>query len=375
MRILILVAAILLSSCASIVGDGQDLPSSPTPHSGPAEAPTATFAEAFWQARIDAAFAASDCPPVPEPAYDGPNYAGPLIDTHFHVPAIPDSAPGSSGGDYEGGFPHLGVNATIPQIVCTLEHEGTDRVFAFFPVYHPIRQQLLDIARRMMDEYPGRFVPFIMPPGEDVGTVAAGDIEEMIAVYPGLFVGYGEIGLYGTEPGAGNDWPPNGPIFREIYPLVREHKLIVYFHPGEGHAEILEQVLAEHPDIKFIVHGEQVEEQIGELMGRFPNIFFTVNDLYGDQYLLHQGENTRSFLAALEDVEPLLERDVAKWKDLIEAHPDQFLWGTDRGGPAAWTFDRAVGQALADYGRAFISRLEPAVQEKFAYKNAEGLFE
>ena len=151
--------------------------------------------------------------------------------------------------------------------------------------------------------------------------------------------------------------------------------LIVYFHPGEGHAEILEQVLAEHPDIKFIAHGPEIRPKIGDLMGRFPNVFFTVNDHYGDQYLLHQGENTQSFLAALEDVEPLLERDVAKWKDLIEAHPDQFLWGTDRGGPAAWTFDRAVGQALADYGRAFISRLDPAVQEKFAYQNAERLFE
>ena len=58
---------------------------------------------------------------------------------------------------------------------------------------------------------------------------------------------------------------------------------------------------------------------------------------------------------------------------MIEAHPDQFVWGTDRGGIALWTFDLVVGQTLVDYARAFIGRLDPTVQEKFAYKNAERL--
>lgn len=109
-------------------------------------------------------------------------------------------------------------------------------------------------------------------------------------------------------------------------------------------------------------------------MGKYPNIYFTANDLYGDQYLLHPGGSKEAFLAALKDYEPLLEKDLATWKDLIEAHPDQFMWGTDRGS-ATWTFDKEVGEALAKYVRAFIGRLDPEVQEKFAYKNAERLIQ
>lgn len=129
--------------------------------------------------------------------------------------------------------------------------------------------------------------------------------------------------------------------------------------------------MEQNPDIPFIVHGEQVENEIGDLMSKYPNVYFTVNDLYGDQHLLHPGETTESFVAALQPYEPLLEQDIATWKDVIEEHPDQFLWGTDRGGIAVWTFDLEVGQALVDYARAFIGRLDPDVQEKFAYKNAE----
>ena len=84
---------------------------------------------------------------------------------------------------------------------------------------------------------------------------------------------------------------------------------------------------------------------------------------------MRPGETKESFLAAMEDYEPLLEKDLATWQDLIEAYPDRFMWGTDRGGFAgAWTYDPDVGQLLVEYSRAFIGRLDPDVQEKFAYE-------
>jgi len=61
------------------------------------------------------------------------------------------------------------------------------------------------------------------------------------------------------------------------------------------------------------------------------------------------------------------------WKPLIEAHPDQVMWCLDRDPNILWTYDRDVGLKLVDYGRAFIGRLDPAVQERFGYKNAERL--
>jgi hypothetical protein len=67
------------------------------------------------------------------------------------------------------------------------------------------------------------------------------------------------------------------------------------------------------------------------------------------------------------------ERDVdnnlKKWKKIIEEHPDQVMWGMDRG--YSWHFDEEVGGLLVEYSRAFIGGLDPEVQEKYAYKNAE----
>ncbi|MFQ5523453.1 MAG: hypothetical protein ACE5F5_07730 [Acidimicrobiia bacterium] len=50
----------------------------------------------------------------------------------------------------------------------------------------------------------------------------------MVSTYPGLFVGYGEIGLYEIEGVRGPEFPPDAEIFRRIYPVVREHRFVVY---------------------------------------------------------------------------------------------------------------------------------------------------
>ena len=49
------------------------------------------------------------------------------------------------------------------------------------------------------------------------------------------------------------------------------------------------------------------------------------------------------------------------------------MWGTDRG--HLWTYDEDVSVLLEEFGRALIARLDPEVQEKFAYKNAENLLQ
>ena len=326
------------------------------------------------------------------------SYAGPLIDTHFHIPHIPDSRPGAEPGEDEiEGFgegrsqdwvfepeesdpirtqkPLAGKNITISELACLLRIDGTDGAFAFFPVFPDIQGQLLELARRSMDEHGDVFLPFIMPPGEHDAepTVVASTLSDMVSTHPGLFQGYGEIGLY-TIPGTREvGFPPDAEIFQQIYPVIREHELIVYFHPGNGHGDGLAEALAANPDITFIVHGDQIEDDIDGLMNRFPNIYYTVDAIYGDQYLLRPEETIESFLAATSDYGPLLEADLAKWKEVIEAHPDRFMWGTDRGGEAVWTFDLEVALRLVDYARAFIGRLDPDVQERFAYQNAARL--
>lgn len=291
------------------------------------------------------------------------SYDGPLIDSHFHMP-LPEDV---------GTRPTLGKEVKFKYMDCVFERTGITRAVSFFAVFpeYPY-QDWIDVAQTSKDNYPKRFVRFLMPPGpNDVPpTVRKKKLKKMLNENEGLFQGYGEIGLYDLENRDADDYTPDTKIFRDIYPVVRNHELVVYFHPGENQADDLANALADNPDIHFMVHGEQIEEYIGDLMDQYPNVYFTVNDLYGDQYLLREDGTKRQFMDGLEDFEPLLEIDKTNWQALIEAHPNQFMWGTDRG-DAIWTYDLEVGEKLTEYARAFIAELDPEVQEKFAYKNAK----
>ena len=346
-----------------------------TPNPADEEAPL-SFEEKAWKQRIDAAFAPFNCPELLPREYPGGYYTGPLIDTHFHIPNIPDAPPEATMEELrQTDRPSLGVNITMTEIECTLENDGTQKVIAFFPVYPEIPTQMVEVVNQTMQRYPEKFVPFIMPPASDnkpdgSPTVKAEVLADMLAIYPGLFKGYGEIGLYARQGGGSKELPPDNPVLLEIYPIVQNEKLLVYFHPGDGHADNLAQVLDKYPDIIFLVHGDQIQPGIIDLMDKHPNVYFTMNDLYGDEWLLRPQVTKQEFLDYFSYYEPLIQKDLAMYEEMIEKHPDRFMWGTDRG-DTLWTYDIEVGQKLADYGRAFIGRLDPEIQEKFAYKNAE----
>ena len=114
-------------------------------------------------------------------------------------------------------------------------------------------------------------------------------------------------------------------------------------------------------------------KHIDEILSRHPNVYYEVDELYGDVFILKPEVNKQDFLAHFKDYEPLLKKDLETWKNFIEKHPDHVIWGTDRGAGAPWSLDLEVGEALTRYTRAFIGRLPPDVQEKYAYKNAEKL--
>ena len=108
-------------------------------------------------------------------------------------------------------------------------------------------------------------------------------------------------------------------------------------------------------------------------MGKYPNVYYTIDALFGDQLLNDPGKSLANFLEKTEDFESMLEIDLANWKGLIEAYPDRFMWGTDRGAVIRWSLDIEAGQRWTEYARAFIGQLDSSAQEKFAYKNAENL--
>lgn len=357
-----------------------------------------SFEEKVWNDRIDAAFSESDCPIVKDRNLPNEYYNGPMIDTHIHIPHIPDASPYQEiDDDIENSIiPSMGVNVNIDDYLCMMNHENTSKVFAFFPVWEPITPQLLEVVNKTMLKYPDRFVPFIMPSDGDndldgFPTVESEELNKMLNVYPDLFSGYGEIGLYarknigGVRIGA-EELLPDSERLKNIYPVLKKHNLLVYFHLGEDHKDNFENVLRENPDINFIWHGGQLipfHEESGErnmslldeVLYDHPNAFYGVDELYGGEWLLHPDVSKEQFLNYFKDSEKLLEKDLHVWKDFIERHPDQVLWGTDRGWSPTWSVDPEVAITLNNYTRAFIGRLDPAVQEKIAYKNAERLLQ
>lgn len=271
--------------------------------------------------------------------------------------------------------------------------EGTSKAFTFFPVWKPIIPESVDLVKQTLEKYPGRFIPFIMPPDNDGSpdgypTVDAGELEKMLNVEPGLFEGYGEIGLYSRQGGAAA-LPPDSERFTEIYPILRKHGLVVYFHPGFNQKEALERAAQANRDITFVFHGGHLyvipENQAGishdpkilsgieEILYNNPNVYYGVDELYGGDWLLQPDRSKEDFLANFADYEALLKIDLGMFKGFIERHPDQVIWGTDRGVGPSWDKDPDVALALNNYTRAFIDKLDPSVQEKLAYKNAERL--
>ena len=340
--------------------------------------------ERHWKRVFAKAFEKVDCPKPRDPS-SLPNgyYKGPMIDTHIHLQNLPGGTPGFPDDYYTGD--NLGIKRSMEEWVCMINVEGTKQVWGFFPVAEPIVQESVDVVKITLEKYPTLFVPFINPPGKVEATVAAEELEMMLNVEPGLFKGYGEIGLYGNSNSP--PLPPNSTILMEIYPVIEKYDLVVYFHPDHGQKEAYEIVARANPNITFVFHGgnlfnisetqagishdEKVLVVIEELLYQHPNIYYTVNELYGGDWLLEPGRSKEKFLENFVDYEALLKIDLPMWKRFIERHPDQVLFGTDRGGPAIWDKDPTVALTLNNYTRVFIDRLDPLVQEKFAYKNAE----
>jgi len=363
MRWLLLLVLIFLAACTTV------------------EEPV--FEQGVWEKRIDAALELVECPLVKKVEYPLSYYQGQLIDTHFHfgsLPSWPDfkDSPEEAGESPDYGW--LGLKVKVDEVACTFKHDGTVAAFTFFNVWREIESPSLKVTKLIMERYPKLFVPFIQPPDDPSPVVPASVLEGLLSVYPGLFKGLGEIGNYGPV-GEIEDPPPDAPLYLENYKLAQEHNLMVYYHLGKGHKENFKRALQQYPDINFIFHGDtltsddKVVSAVADIIRNNPNAFYTVDELYGDVWLLRNGVSKEEFMAHFEDYEPLIEKDLETWKEVIEEYPDQFMWGTDRGDEPIWTYDKEVGKQLTDYARAFIGRLDPLVQEKFAYKNAEKLIQ
>jgi len=304
-------------------------------------------------------------------------YSGPLVDTHVHMPVaskiISDMA-------IRAGFEDMPASAdiSVDYINCLFGIEGITKTFGFFLVPNIFPQYVVDYVRDIEEKYPGKFVKFLMPP-LPLSTLnpKSSEVEEILNNNPGLFQGYGEARF---DFNLGTNANPEDQYFLEMYGLADENNLIVQMHPDKGQLEALERLLKKYPNVKFLAHVmPDVKKEIGKLMGIYDNLYYSldaeIHYIFGYQTIQdNKGPTKEEYLKFMrENFDSLLEEALRNWKQIIEAHPDQFTWGSDRW--YTWHFDPEVGGLVVEFGRTFIGHLDPAVQEKVAYKNAEKLLQ
>ncbi|MBI2549779.1 amidohydrolase family protein [Candidatus Woesearchaeota archaeon] len=300
-------------------------------------------------------------------------YSGPLIDTHLHMPLtfeVPKAMYAQA--DYDGAV--LEKEVAAGSIVCLFDKTNVKSAYGFYVIPNLLKGEAVNAVTKVDSKFAGRITPFIMSAHVTALNLQPSDVESVLSANPGLFKGYGELALYKD---AYLGIKPDDESLRPFYDIAAKHGLIVMIHPDEGQREEVETILKDYPKVKFLFHGFETEAYVAKIVAAYPNAFYTMDQLsdipYEHQSVSLYGDKTKeSFIANFKrDHDQVLAIAIKAWKNAIEKNPDKFLWGTDRA--YVWHFDPEVSALLDEIGREFIGQLDPAVQEKFAYKNAERL--
>lgn len=306
-----------------------------------------------------------------------PYYTGPIIDGHLHLPSA-SSLVSSVSAKMGLPTPAWDKNLTLEYVNCLFQSEGYTKAYGFHLFTKYSAGGEVKIAKEMDKKYPGKFIHFLMPAlvsswvNTDVST-----IKKTLEKNPGLFKGIGEIK---SNDGSNLD----SPYLMELYELAKKHNLVVMVHPHTHQRDTIEKIIAQYPEVKFYLHGvvsadgpAQAAGNLRWLTGifeRYPNVYYSVDvplPFYGfkKEHLGKAVPKEETLPRMRADFSSDLQSHVALWKTTIETYPDRILLETDR-----WHrphFEPEVSGLIAEFLRSFIGRLDPAVQEKFAYKNAE----
>lgn len=295
-------------------------------------------------------------------------YTGPLIDSHVHFPTafeVPTSISSSLGFRQ---FATLGKDITVDEIICSMDKGNIKSLIVFHLTQSFSVGQTIDAVNKVEKRHPGRVHHFIMPSPFLSPIFQPNELDNILKSNPGLFKGYGELGFY-LEPL--QKYSPDDDILLQTYDVAEKHNLVVMIHP-DGHQKYnLKRAFENNPNVIFFIHGGESEHYVSELI-EYPNIYYSLDANLFDNF--YKAKDKEEFVSEFRrNFYNILNRDVNKWKNIIEAHPDKFTWGMDRA--LAWHFDEEVVSLLEEFARAFIGKLSPGVQEKIAYKNAERMLE
>ncbi len=303
-------------------------------------------------------------------------YTGPLIDSHVHMPV---SSKIVSTFAIQSGFkvlPAYDDKLSIDYITCLFDSEGIIQTFGFHLVPNMAIGASLDTVRLLQEKYGVKYAHFYMPTPLGALNPSPEKVDEILTGNP-FFKGYGEVKFDFSEI---KNKGIEDPEYLKAYALAEKYGLVIMMHPAPSQKEAVIRLLKKYPNVNFLFHGSnELKSWMDELLSIYKNAHYSLDanlvDLYGwEPKHFNEGVAKQEFMAYMDsNFDKKLQEDVLQWKSFIEKHPDQMTWGTDRW--YKWHFDEDVGALLEEFGRAFIAELDPSVQEKFAYKNAQKLME
>ncbi|OGZ64724.1 MAG: hypothetical protein A3A98_01890 [Candidatus Staskawiczbacteria bacterium RIFCSPLOWO2_01_FULL_40_39] len=301
----------------------------------------------------------STCDLIPRPKKFNktPYYTGQLFDAHFHVPNLSE--------------------VSLNKLLCIFDKEKVKGTILFYWNSQLSLEKRLAEAESIKNASLQKIRMFLSPVQYNLKA-----LEDIEAAHKGLFTGYGEMAFYNRGDPSQSYYPkrPDEQQFLDIYALAEKNNFVVMIHPDRGQEQAIENILKKYPNVKFYFHGDEIENVIIGLMDRYPNVYYSIDAVlsrlpFPPADALHISSSENDYVTKItQNFSAILDGAVNEWKAKIEKHPDRFTWGTDRGG-FAWHYGEEVSRLFEELSRSFIGRLDPSVQEKYAYKNAESLLQ
>jgi len=309
-------------------------------------------------------------------------YDGPLFDAHLHLVGTESEDKNRAEDD------RLFINPdNADEFFDMMDKQGVIGLIGFLPVIHesfvndpyfnkPFHKQTLSVLNRCDN----KIIPFQYPyshvgiPSKKHSYKLPKLIEQTYSESSIPFRGIGELHTEYPQTDSYADMRLIDPAMLELYDYAAENNLIVMIHPLETNLEDLHRALQHNRKTIFLLHGgDGVEKILPSLFQENDNLYYSLDVMLFGNYNIAMDDMTKEeFLNNLHSNEMyynILATALHNWKPLIEEYPDRFMWGTDA--LYSWHFEHEVYSELTWFTRDFMGGLNPDVQERFGYKNAE----
>jgi hypothetical protein len=200
-------------------------------------------------------------------------------------------------------------------------------------------------TQRLVAQAPDLVLPSLRPYRSrgDVGTWVRDDtvvafLEERLARQ--RYVAVGEFHLYGADADL--------PVPRRMVALAKQYQLVLHAHSDK---DAIERLFRQYPEARILwAHsGFERPEAVRDMLRKHKNLWCDL------AYRSDQGPNGKV---------------PTEWREVFAEFPDRFMVGTDTFTPERWHFI----VEHANWSRAWLADLPPALAERIAYRNGDALF-